>query len=119
MNDFAKTIRLSTRKTFLAKNIDEGTIIPSDIGIINKSYFNYVVAFGAFTGVSYITPQKLIRKFKPRMFMKYRWLPLKRTLVLRLICFECNVKCLKTRISSDDRFDFNQNFCFNILASLW
>jgi len=53
------------------------------------------------------------------MFMKYRWLPRKRTLVLRLICFECNVKCLKTRISSDDRFNFNQNFCFNILASLW
>jgi hypothetical protein len=61
--------------------------------------------------------QKLIRKFKPRMFMKYRWLPLKRTLVLRLICFECNVKCLKTRISSDDRFNFNQNFCFNFERS--
>ena len=38
--------------------------------------------------------QKLIRKFKPRMFMKYRWLPLKRTLVLRLICFECNVESI-------------------------
>ena len=63
MNDFAKTIRLSTKKTFLSKNIDEGTIIPSDIGTFNKSYFNYVVAFGAFTGVSYVTPQKLKRKF--------------------------------------------------------
>ena len=63
MNDFAKTIKLSTRKTFLAKNIDEGTIIPSDIGKFNDVYFNYVVAFGAFTPVSYVTTQKLKRKF--------------------------------------------------------
>ena len=63
MNDFAKTIKLSTKKTFLAKNIDEGTIIPSDIGKLNNSYFNYVVAFGAFTAVSYITSQKLKKEF--------------------------------------------------------
>ncbi len=63
MNDFARTIKLSTRKTFLSKNIDEGTIIPSDIGKFNDVYFNYVVAFGAFTPVSYVTTQKLKRKF--------------------------------------------------------
>ena len=63
MNDFARTIRLSTKKTFLSKNIDEGTIISSDIGAINDSYFNYVVAFGAFTPVSYVTSHKLKRKF--------------------------------------------------------
>ena len=63
MNDFAKTIRLSTKKTFLAKTINEGTIIPSDIGMFNNSYFNYVAAFGAFTGVSYVTSQKLKRRF--------------------------------------------------------
>ena len=62
MNDFARTIRLSTKKTFLAKNIDEGTIIPSDIGKFNDRYFNYVVAFGAFTPVSYITSHKLKRR---------------------------------------------------------
>lgn len=63
MNDFAKTIRLSTRKTFLSKNIDEGTIIQSDIGKINNSYFNYVSAFGAFTAVSYVTSHRLKREF--------------------------------------------------------
>ena len=63
MNDFARTIRLSTKKTFLAKNIDEGNIILSDIGTFNKTYFNYVAAFGAFTPVSYVTSQKLKRKF--------------------------------------------------------
>lgn len=63
MNDFARTIRLSTKKTFLAKNIDEGNIISSDIGTFNNTYFNYVAAFGAFTPVSYVTSQKLKRKF--------------------------------------------------------
>lgn len=63
MNDFARTIRLSTKKTFLAKNIDEGNIIPSDIGAFNSTYFNYVAAFGAFTPVSYVTSHKLKRKF--------------------------------------------------------
>lgn len=63
MNDFARTIKLSTKKTFLAKNIDEGNIIPSDIGTFNDIYFNYVAAFGAFTAVSYVTSQKLKRKF--------------------------------------------------------
>ncbi|MBO4816543.1 MAG: hypothetical protein J5507_06650 [Clostridia bacterium] len=63
MNDFAKTIRLSTKKTFLAKNIQEGIIIPSDIGMFNNSYFNYVAAFGAFTPVSYVTSQKLKKRF--------------------------------------------------------
>ncbi len=62
MNDFARTIKLSTKKTFLSKNIDEGNIIPSDIGTFNNSYFNYVAAFGAFTPVSYVTSQKLKRK---------------------------------------------------------
>ena len=63
MNDFARTIKLSTKKTFLSKNIDEGTIIASDIGTFNNSYFNYVVAFGAFTPVSYVTSQRLKRDF--------------------------------------------------------
>ena len=62
MNDFARTIKLSTKKTFLAKNIEEGTIIQSDIGKINDTYFNYVVAFGAFTQVSYVTSHKLKRR---------------------------------------------------------
>lgn len=62
MNDFARTIKLSTKKTFLSKNIDEGNSILSDIGKINDSYFNYVSAFGAFTAVSYVTSHKLKRR---------------------------------------------------------
>ena len=72
MNDFARTIKLSTRKTFLSKNIDEGTIIPSDIGKYNDSYFNYVAAFGAFTPVSYVTSHKLKRRFRKACIF-YSW----------------------------------------------
>lgn len=59
MNDFARTIRMSTNKLFLSKNISDSRIISSDIGMFNDMYFNYVVAFGAFTPVAYVTPHKL------------------------------------------------------------
>lgn len=61
MNDFARTIRMSTNKLFLSKNISDSRIISSDIGKLNDRYFNYVAAFGAFTPVSYVTPHKLKR----------------------------------------------------------
>lgn len=66
MNDFARTIRMSTNKLFLSKNINESRIIPSDIGSFNNVYFNYVAAFGAFTPVPYVTShrlKKIIGKF--------------------------------------------------------
>ncbi len=63
MNDFAKTIRMSTNKIFLSKHINDSRLIKSDIGLINDTYFNYVAAFGAFTQVSYVTPGKLKRVF--------------------------------------------------------
>lgn len=59
MNDFAKTINLSRKKLALSKNINKCEIIASDVGSFNEKYFNYVVAFGAFTKVSYATSQKL------------------------------------------------------------
>lgn len=59
MNDFARTIRMSTNKLFLSKNISDARIISSDIGMFNNTYFNYVAAFGAFTPVPYVTPHKL------------------------------------------------------------
>ncbi len=63
MNDFAKTIRMSTNKIFLSKHINETRLIKSDTGSFNDTYFNYVAAFGAFTPVSYVTPNKLKKVF--------------------------------------------------------
>ena len=63
MNDFARTIRMSTNKIFLSKYINESRLIKSDIGSFNNVYFNYVAAFGAFTPVPYVTPHKLKKVF--------------------------------------------------------
>jgi len=61
MNDFARTIKMSTNKFFLSKNINDSKRVPSDIGSFNEVYFNYVAAFGALTPVPYVTTQKLKR----------------------------------------------------------
>ena len=63
MNDFARTIRMSTNKIFLSKHINESRLIKSDIGSFNNVYFNYVAAFGSFTAVPYVTPHKLKKVF--------------------------------------------------------
>lgn len=63
MNDFARTIKMSTNKIFLSKHINETRTIKSDIGSFNDVYFNYVAAFGAFTAVPYVTSHKLKKVF--------------------------------------------------------
>lgn len=63
MNDFEKSINLSKRKLLKINSIDDFNNVYSDIGMFNKRCFNYVAAFGAFTEVSYSTPQKLKNVF--------------------------------------------------------
>ena len=56
-NDFASTLNIPKN---VSKALDvclEGNPIPIDIGNFNDQYFTYVAAFGAFTDVSYETPQ--------------------------------------------------------------
>ena len=55
-NDYAKNLGIS--KNTAMKCIKEGTPGPIDIGCVNGEYFNYVAAFGAFTNVSFVTPQE-------------------------------------------------------------
>lgn len=59
-NDFSKSMNrgrsLSLEEQCIA--IAEGNTFSYDIGKLNDMYFNYVAAFGAFTKVSYDTPQK-------------------------------------------------------------
>lgn len=56
-NDFARSIGIPSNMVEAAKNIITGTPKSLDIGCINGDYFNYVAGFGAFTDVSYETPQ--------------------------------------------------------------
>lgn len=57
MNDFASSHGISKNMLVAAKDIVNGKIVRTDIGQFNNDYFAYVAAFGAFTDVSYGTPQ--------------------------------------------------------------
>lgn len=56
-NDVATTLELKKNPKEAAKSIVSGNVMPFDIGKLEDKYFSYVAAFGAFTEVSYTTPQ--------------------------------------------------------------
>lgn len=58
-NDVATTLNLSRNPVKAAQNIINGRPIPLDVGKFgDDAYFTYIAAFGAFTDVSYETPQE-------------------------------------------------------------
>ena len=56
-NDFANSLKLSKNILKAAQDIMHGTPREIDIGSFNGRNFSYVASFGAFTEVSYKTPQ--------------------------------------------------------------
>ncbi len=56
-NDFANSLGLALDLEQGCAALADGRPFPYDIGRFNQTYFNYVAAFGAFTAVSYSTPQ--------------------------------------------------------------
>lgn len=58
-NDFAASLGLPMDPVQAARDIVAGTPEPFDLGSFNGRYFTYVASFGAFTRVSYATPQSL------------------------------------------------------------
>lgn len=57
-NDYAKSMGLSFDNLEAANTVMSGQEFLCDMGVFNGSYFTYVAAFGAFTEVSYSTPQQ-------------------------------------------------------------
>ncbi|MFA5657840.1 MAG: YegS/Rv2252/BmrU family lipid kinase [Oscillospiraceae bacterium] len=57
-NDFAFSLKLPKDMKKAAEVIVSGVPFSCDIGTFNGNYFTYVSAFGAFTDVSYQTPQQ-------------------------------------------------------------
>ena len=55
-NDYAKNLGIS--KGTAIDGIRNGSVKAVDIGKFGDEYFNYIAAFGAFTNVSFLTPQK-------------------------------------------------------------
>ncbi len=62
-NDLAATFELSRDPKTAAAAILKGKPIPHDIGKLNDYHFVYIASFGAFTKVSYETPQDLKNVF--------------------------------------------------------
>ena len=58
-NDFAATLKLSTDVVQAAKDIMNGKPAEYDVGRWEDRYYSYIASFGAFTRVSYTTPQNL------------------------------------------------------------
>lgn len=62
-NDFGKTLRLPKNIKKAAEAIAAGTPMALDIGVLHEDvFFSYVASFGAFSAVSYTTPQWLKNK---------------------------------------------------------
>ena len=60
-NDVATSLAISKNPSLAAKKIIKGAPRPIDIGKFHDRYFTYIAAFGAFTSVSYSTPQNTKR----------------------------------------------------------
>ena len=58
-NDFANSLGLKNNPLDAAKQILEGQPEAFDVGSFGGRYFTYVASFGAFTKVSYATPQNV------------------------------------------------------------
>ena len=58
VNDFASNLKIPKNMTAAAQKIVDGAPFKCDIGKFNDRNFVYVAAFGAFTNVSYETPQQ-------------------------------------------------------------
>lgn len=58
-NDFASTLKLSTDPLQAAEDIVNGQAQSFDLGRFGDRHFAYVASFGAFTRVSYTTPQSV------------------------------------------------------------
>lgn len=63
MNDFASSLGIPRDMPEAAARVVEGQTVTVDAGSFNEEYFTYIAAFGAFTDVSYETPQQMKNMF--------------------------------------------------------
>ena len=58
VNDFASSLRIPKIMRHAAELVTQGKVFRCDLGSFNDKFFTYVAGFGAFTEVSYTTPQE-------------------------------------------------------------
>ncbi len=104
INDFATTLKLSKNMPQAARDIVTGNIFPCDVGVFQNRYFSYVAAFGAFTDVSYQTPQS-----SKNLLGKAAY-------VLEAISRVPTLKSYRMRFSYDDRV-IEDEFLFGMVSN--
>ena len=105
-NDFAQSIKLPKNMANAAKLICEGRPKAYDIGKFNDSYFVYVAAFGAFTDVSYATPQE-----KKNILGHFAYL-------IEGLKSLSSIKSYKVKITSKE-FEIEDNFIYGMVTNTY
>ncbi|MCR4862333.1 MAG: YegS/Rv2252/BmrU family lipid kinase [Ruminococcus sp.] len=62
-NDFAKSLGIPKDTMQAVERIINGKAVPCDVGGFNNEFFSYIVAFGAFTNITYETSQNVKNVF--------------------------------------------------------
>lgn len=62
-NDFAKSLGIPKDTMQAVERIIHGKAVPCDVGGFNNEFFSYIVAFGAFTNITYETSQNFKNVF--------------------------------------------------------
>jgi len=103
-NDYATSLKLPRNMQKAAELIVDGIGIPYDMGKFNDKYFVYVAAFGAFTSVSYNTPQETKNLIG---HLAYVFEGLKSV---------GNIKDYKMHIKSDE-LEFDESFIYGMITN--
>lgn len=106
MNDFAASHGIPKNMSKAALKIISGETAEVDIGSFNEEYFTYVAGFGAFTDVSYETPQQMKNVFGSLAYI-VEGLRLKRL---------SNTKSYHVRVSYDDVV-IEDDFIFGMICN--
>lgn len=104
-NDFAASLRISSNTKQAANDIMTGIKSSIDIGYFCKQrYFVYIAAFGAFTEVSYLTPQDKKNLLGHQAYM------------LEGVKSITNLKSYRMRVEAED-FEIEENFIFGMITN--
>ncbi len=104
-NDFASSLGIPKRALDAARNVVEGTPIPVDIGqFCGRRNFVYVAGFGAFTEVSYMTPQEKKNLLGHQAYMIEGMKSL------------ANIKSYHMKVESDE-FSMEEDFIFGMVTN--
>lgn len=103
-NDFAKGLNIPKDTMAAVRQIIEGTPIPQDVGGFNDDYFTYIVAFGAFTSITYETSQQIKNIFGHSAY------------VLNALLQLTNIRATRMKIEYDDKV-IEDDFVFGMVSN--